>query len=446
MYHDRLERRHEAQAALIVTRHERCGCHRDSRTRDDVLLLHWQMQVKFEGEGVDDYGGPYREVFTQVAAELTATARSTLGHRAGVAARPDDPHPACLLPLLAPSTTCLSRQGAGLDMEFNVLANVRTPRLLQLYKFLGRLIGIAIRCQVIAPWSLSRVTWKALVGEALQEEDLAHIDPDAHALLRSVRCQLPANASTSRDTSRGHEGHESQSSGPSWPGQAEEDFDGIDRMGREGGAMMQLRPGESQAIVKADEIALHLQAVVQARIHEGDRAMFAVRDGLASVLPRALLPLLTWEEMRMIACGRAQVDIDLLEANTEYDDDLSASDEHIQSFWRVLRGFDHYDRSQFLRFVWARSRLPTKAAHFHQKFKIHNATDEGAKENPDLYLPKAHTCFFSINLPRYTSDAIMAQKLTYTMYNCIEMDADFRLTESELSGWVDDAPRDDGPA
>ena len=28
------------------------------------------FKVKFEGEGVDDYGGPYREVFAQFCSEL----------------------------------------------------------------------------------------------------------------------------------------------------------------------------------------------------------------------------------------------------------------------------------------------------------------------------------------------------------------------------------------
>jgi hypothetical protein len=30
---------------------------------------------------------------------------------------------------------------------------------------------------------------------------------------------------------------------------------------------------------------------------------------------------------------------------------------------------------------------------------------------------------------------VMAAKLRYAMYNCVEMDADFRLAESEMTGW-----------
>ncbi|KAG5175125.1 hypothetical protein JKP88DRAFT_144692, partial [Tribonema minus] len=53
----------------------------------------------------------------------------------------------------------------------------------------------------------------------------------------------------------------------------------------------------------------------------------------------------------------------------------------------------------------------------------------------DQQLPRAHTCFFSINLPRYSCDNVMAERLKYAMYNCIEMDADFRLADTETTGW-----------
>lgn len=58
---------------------------------------------------------------------------------------------------------------------------------------------------------------------------------------------------------------------------------------------------------------------------------------------------------------------------------VSPSDPHIQSFWRVLRGFDSEQRQQFLRFVWARSRLPPTAAEFTQKFKVQAALAESVR-------------------------------------------------------------------
>lgn len=302
-----------------------------------------------------------------------------------------------------------------------------------MYRFLGQLLGIALRCQVTTPWRLSRLFWKGLVGEAFQEQDLAKVDPSLNAFVQDLHSQI---ARCGRPPGReSGDGHAVEANGI-LASIAEYDLTWT-APNREG--TMELTSRGDKLLAKPSDSQTHLQEMVQAQIHKGDTALFAVRDGLASVLPTAVLPIFTWEEMEMLSCGQPGVDIDLLQANTEYDDDLSISDSHIQSFWRVLRSFDDRDRSQFLRFVWARSRLPTKPEDFHQKFKIHSPTSDGAKKNPDQYLPKAHTCFFSINLPKYSSDVIMAEKITYTMYNCIEMDADFRLAENEISGWITDS-------
>ena len=101
---------------------------------------------------------------------------------------------------------------------------------------------------------------------------------------------------------------------------------------------------------------------------------------------------------------REEIDIDLLRLNTEYDDDVSADDQHILWMWEILKEWDHEKRRAFLRFVWARSHLPPTAKEFKQKFKIQALVGDGPRNHPDKYLPKAHTCFFSINLPLYSNN------------------------------------------
>jgi len=86
---------------------------------------------------------------------------------------------------------------------------------------------------------------------------------------------------------------------------------------------------------------------------------------------------------------------------------VSPEDEHIQTFWEVLKSFSQDELASFLRFVWARPSLPPSTAEFQQKFKIQSAMSDTAKDaEPDTYLPKAHTCFFSLNLPRYSSKEV----------------------------------------
>ena len=52
--------------------------------------------------------------------------------------------------------------------------------------------------------------------------------------------------------------------------------------------------------------------------------------------------------------------------------------------------------------------------------KIH--TLENAR--PDGHFPVSHTCFFSMEWPRYTSVEVAKEKLLYAIVNCTDMDMD----------------------
>jgi hypothetical protein len=101
---------------------------------------------------------------------------------------------------------------------------------------------------------------------------------------------------------------------------------------------------------------------------------------------------------------------------------VSENDTHVGYFWEALSQFTSKERSLFLRFVWGRSRLPASKTKFSQMFKIE---DFQLKSLPaDSYLPVAHTCFFSIELPQYSSLKVMIEKLRYACHNCKAIDAD----------------------
>jgi len=42
----------------------------------------------------------------------------------------------------------------------------------------------------------------------------------------------------------------------------------------------------------------------------------------------------------------------------------------------------------------------------------------------DDFLPVAHTCFFTLDLPEYSCFEILKEKLSYAINNCIAIDAD----------------------
>ena len=75
----------------------------------------------------------------------------------------------------------------------------------------------------------------------------------------------------------------------------------------------------------------------------------------------------------------------------------------------------------FLVFIWSRNRLPqTDDDWGDQCMKVH--TLETAQ--PDRHFPVSHTCFFSMEWPRYTSFEVAKAKLLYAIVHCSDMDMD----------------------
>ncbi|CAE7917480.1 UPL2, partial [Symbiodinium sp. KB8] len=81
-------------------------------------------------------------------------------------------------------------------------------------------------------------------------------------------------------------------------------------------------------------------------------------------------------------------------------------DRMCRRFWRIMEGLSNEDLSNFVRFVWGRSRLPKPSEWGTDKpFKL---TKRGGGDDQ---LPLAHTCFNQLELPDYSSEEVMKQRL-----------------------------------
>jgi len=124
------------------------------------------------------------------------------------------------------------------------------------------------------------------------------------------------------------------------------------------------------------------------RLSEGSEQYANIRKGMSAIIPVDLLSLYSWRQVQTKICGTADVNVDILMENTEYES-IDKNARHVTLFWEVLREMTPAERSLFLRFVWGRSRLP--AGKNWKKFKLTPLNQGG---NIDNYLPVAHTCFF----------------------------------------------------
>ena len=110
------------------------------------------FKVKFIGEGVNDYGGPYRALLEGVVEEVQARVPGPM--RAGAAACAP-----LLLPLLA-----LPPAGAG-ALTLNPAPGAAAGGLRNVSAFFGRCLGLAVRAGLALPLDLAPCGWRALVQQ-----------------------------------------------------------------------------------------------------------------------------------------------------------------------------------------------------------------------------------------------------------------------------------------
>jgi HECT-domain (ubiquitin-transferase) len=159
---------------------------------------------------------------------------------------------------------------------------------------------------------------------------------------------------------------------------------------------------------------------------ESDGAFAAMRQGLVRVVPPDALGLLTWRELETLAVGEKDVDVARLRQHVQYVQsgirDIPGgqyNEQHpvIRRLWTALESFTNDERVLFLEFVWGRSRLPQVGQWPPDvAFKVGPLASSAQRALGDRALPIAHTCFFQIELPAYSSERVMKEKLLVAMH------------------------------
>jgi len=130
------------------------------------------------------------------------------------------------------------------------------------------------------------------------------------------------------------------------------------------------------------------------------------------MIPEPYLNCLSGEDLEVMVCGRPKVDVELLKKHTKYSGSLNESSQRIVFFWNILREMKEVDRLRFIKFCWGQDRLPVNSEEFERngiRFMIKPTLNDSGPA--DKMLPRADTCFFNIELPDYSTEAIMREKI-----------------------------------
>ncbi len=345
---------------------------------DPAKLRHGDKvySVQLAGEFADDYGGPYRESFEGYCVEVQSTSMSLM----------------CQTPN--------GRHITGNNREKWILnPNAVSRTELKMLAFLGKLMGNAIRSRNYLNLNIPLFIWKLIAGELPTLQDLEDIDqPVVRNFLYDFRHIDETMDEATFNVSF---------------------YETFTTISADGKSVKELVHGGADKAVTFENRHEYCDLVENFRLHEFDKQAAAVRAGLGTVVPVTALNLHSGEDLEKLVCGSPEIDLTLLKSCTEYRSCRSDS-KHVQYFWQAMESFSTEERQAFIRFVWGRSRLPLTAGGFSSQFRI-----QGFDQSPaDSYFPVAHTCFFSLELPAYSTLNIMKQKLLYAIFNCVAIDGD----------------------
>ena len=222
------------------------------------------FEVRFAGEGSQDVGGPFREMLTNLVAELESET----------------------LPLLIKTPNHRNDHGQSRE-SYTLNPSSISPTHGELFKFFGFFLGFCLRTGSAMDWHFPPLFWKQLMGESVGLSDLEGLDAYSYQVLRDLNKygrELDAEKFNAAVV---------------------ETFTTLLSNGQE----VELRPdGASVAVTQANHQEF-VNAVLKARLDECEKQMNWLKEGIAHVIDLSILSFLTWEEVEIRACGPKDIDV-----------------------------------------------------------------------------------------------------------------------------------------
>ncbi|CAM4807592.1 unnamed protein product, partial [Rotaria magnacalcarata] len=369
----------------------------------------WRAQ--YLGMRSCDQGGPYRDSISCICSDICSTR----------------------LPLfvLCPN----GRTNSGLNQD-RWIPNVYPPnkpisnRIKKQYQFIGQLMGMAIRKKHYLDLKFPSLLWKHLVKDQVTIEDIEAIDAQSFTLINEIeKCIEQSSQSIAADCDI----NDLLSSILD-----EIRFEVVSSAGQ----AFELIPGGKDIPITGNNFKEYCKRYRDYRLHEFDRQIEFIRQGLYSVVPGYFLSLFTIVELEEAVCGKARIDIELLKQHTTYGGCYTSDSLCIQRFWTVLAEmFNEEQQKLFLKFVWGRCTLPRCHDEFKSEFRIDPYDVSNA--SIDSTLPQSHTCSFVLDLPAYSSVDVMYNRLNYAITYCSSIDGDSSMNEAPAPNDVDSDWSDD---
>eukprot|EP00041_Stephanoeca_diplocostata_P025554 m.671357 g.671357 ORF g.671357 m.671357 type:complete len:803 (-) comp22771_c0_seq3:541-2949(-) len=319
--------------------------------------------VTFHGERGLDYGGLQREWFHLLSHEIFNPVYGLFEYTSGNA--------------------------YALQINRNSAIN---PDHLQYFRFIGRIIGMAVYHANIVEAFFVRPLYKAILDKGVTVEDMAVVDPEYYKSMMYVLENDPSLLGFTFSVD-------------------EQAFGTV--------SSVDLKPGGADIDVTNENKEEYVRLVCERRMVGCCREQlenFVI--GFRDVVPKTLLQKYKFDEkdLELLIGGIADINLRDWQRNTTYAAGYTAYSPTVQWFWEAVLSFSPANRARLLQFVTGSARVPMngfgelQGSNGPQKFCIKqwgNIKD----------LPRAHTCFNRIDLPAYNSYKLVREKLLIAVEN-----------------------------
>ncbi|ORX83127.1 HECT-domain-containing protein, partial [Anaeromyces robustus] len=281
------------------------------------------------------------------------------------------------------------------ELNINPMSGFVEPNHLEYFRFVGRIMGLALIHNQYLSVNFSFIVYKKLLNKNLCITDLIFVDPELYKNLNWLKNNDGADLLFL-----------------TFGINEKDSFDNP--------KYVELKPNGSNIAVTDSNKDEYIDLVIKYKLNNGnDKEQFkALKEGFYEIVPKKINKILNEFDLKFLLIGTNEIDIEDWKNNTEYEG-YNENDITIINFWKCVNSFNQEDRIKLLIFATGNSQIPTTGfkdlqgngniQHF--KLNKYGKTNE---------LPKSHTCFNCIDLPPYKSYDQLKEKLSIAISEGID--------------------------
>mmetsp|Transcript_15059 Transcript_15059/g.17314 ORF Transcript_15059/g.17314 Transcript_15059/m.17314 type:complete len:1644 (+) Transcript_15059:440-5371(+) len=353
-------RRHGSLRLGIRRKHVFADAYHQLRLRN-AEEMRSRLHITFRNEEGVDAGGLSREFFGILAKEM-----------------------------FNPNYALFTSTEDGCTFQPNQNSSIN-PDHLSYFRFVGRIVGKAVADGFLLDAHFTRSLYKHMLGLEPTHHDMEAIDPDYYKNLKMILEYSLADIGLELTFS-------------------------IDDHSFGRSQIIDLIENGRNVPVTDETKAKYVSLVCRHRMTKSIKSQIkAYLAGFYELVSPDLIAIFTPRELELLISGLPDIDIHDLKQNTEYQG-WKATDPEILWFWNIMFSLNRREKAAFLQFVTGSAKVPLagfselQGMRGIQKFSIHKA---GGLSTDALM--SAHTCFNSLDLPKYESEDKMKDKLLYAI-------------------------------